>query len=157
MKLPTLLHFSKMASRAEDTIWKTQERYNRYFDRSVRTTVSIRPGQMVYVDRAPYSILTETKRTADVVCWKLRPKTTDLYPVTAATADTVTIEEGGFHNTISIDRATVSPSNISPQNVYVKDTYRKMPSFRSKWRVKTPSYWNQDRIRVQSLTRQMTV
>lgn len=88
----------------------TQTQYERYFDRSVRTKVTIRPVRMFYVYTALDSTLKEAERTLDAVCSNLIPKTTGPYQFIAATSDTVTIKKGVIHNTISIDRATVSPS-----------------------------------------------
>lgn len=67
MKMRTLRNVSKMIGRADDTMAKAQKRYKRYFDRSVQTIMSIRPGQMVYVDRVPDSALTETEITANAL------------------------------------------------------------------------------------------
>lgn len=86
---------------------------------------------MVYVYSAPELTLTEAERTAAEVPSNLRPKTRGPYRVISATADTVTIEEGGIHSSISINRTTVSPSSVSPQNVESKDKDSALAPFRS--------------------------
>lgn len=56
--------------------------------------------------------MTEEGEESGTVISNRLPKTTGPYQVFKTTDDTVTIDEAGIPNTVSIDRATVAPSGI---------------------------------------------
>ena len=100
-----------LIERARTNMASAQGRYKRMADAKVRPISIPEKGNQVFVDRPPSSAKTVAERVADMPHSKLRPKTVGPYTVVSANRDTVTIDEDGVHNTVSIDRITPAPAN----------------------------------------------
>ena len=94
------------AARSRST--QAQKRYKEDFDRKVRFRISLQPGDYVFVDRPPRTAT--DSGTEDTTTRKLLPRATGPFEVKSASEDTVTVEQDGLLNTISIDRVTKVPS-----------------------------------------------
>lgn len=110
-----LISLPAMIAKTDASMKSAQDRYKRYFDRTVRPMMPITPGTEVCVNRIPDAARTEADRIAETVRSKLRPKTDRSFKVLTAGADTVTIEQDGIPNTVTIDRVTPVPTT--------RDTY----------------------------------
>lgn len=84
-----------------------QARYKCNFDRTVRHTPQYYSRQHFFIDR-PQVQMTESARIADPPLTILLPKTFGPMKVISATSQTVTVDDNGIQNTISIDRATLA-------------------------------------------------
>ncbi|CAN8070204.1 unnamed protein product [Agarophyton chilense] len=95
-----------------------QKRYKADYDRRVTKVVSVSSGQYVYIDNPPSGKRPRPGDEADDeaidrdINSKLLPKSWGSYKVLNASNHTVTVEQDGIPNTISIDRITVAPETV---------------------------------------------
>ena len=115
LKKRILRDLQKGLEQAKTRMTKAQKRYKDDFDKNVHKTVTVQPGDYVFVDR-PKRPLKGTDSSRDATYnpgLKLLPKSTGPFLVTKANADTVTIEEDGLQNTVSIDRVWKDESSTA--------------------------------------------
>lgn len=107
-----------MKSKASKKLTKAQQRYKKYFYQTSNPHPQFEVGQEVYVDKLPTSAAILAQRTAATTRSKLLSKITGPFKTLDATADTVSIDEGGIPNT-STDRATIAPppAKIPPESL----------------------------------------
>lgn len=87
-----------------ETLAQRQARYERYFDKKVRSLAAFTAGQMDYDNRPPLTILT-VDREASAKCKKLLPSQGGPFKILEVQGRVWTIDEDRIENTISIDRA----------------------------------------------------
>lgn len=96
--------------RATQNNKRAQAAYKRQVDKAVRTIPVITKGMRVFVDREPTRAKSKQEKEEDVVRSKLMPKSYGPFKVIDADEVTVTIDQDGIPNKISIDRVTTVPS-----------------------------------------------
>lgn len=84
----------------------SQAHYNHNLNRTVSHMLQFHPLQRVFVDR-PQAQMTDSGRMANAFLTKLMLKTLGPFKVISVTPDTVTLDEKGIHNTLSVDRVMV--------------------------------------------------
>lgn len=89
---------------------RAQASYKRQVDKAVRTIPSISKGMHVFVDREPTRAKSKHEKEEDVVRSKLLPKSYGPFEVLEADEVTVTIDQNGIPNKVSIDRVTTVPT-----------------------------------------------
>ena len=108
VKRNILRRLRKSLQQANRRLTQAQKRYKDDFDKKVKFALDVQPGQWVFVDRPPRTLLPEEKQND--VTRKLLPRSTGPYEVTKTTGDTVTIKQDGLLNTVSIDRVALAPA-----------------------------------------------
>lgn len=108
--LEALIH--TLPAKADAHMCSSQQRYKRDYDKLVRVTSKFTPGDMVFVDRSPLSatVTTSASAMANATYNKLLIRALGPFHVNSVQPHTLTIEEDGIPNTISIDRATRAPT-----------------------------------------------
>ena len=119
LKTQVLDRLKAMCAKVDKSASLAQARYKRYFDQKVRHTPSYQQGQMVYVDLPDPRLSTtgkkssESEKLAKRKRYKLMFKKTGPFKIVATDSHTVTIDEDGLHNTVSIDRISPAPTDES--------------------------------------------
>ena len=85
---------------------EAQKRYKQNFDKSVRFTPQFKAGDYVYIDRPPRQ---PDAAPEEEVTKKLLPRGLGPYKIQSVSENTVTVDEDGLLNTVSIDRVTLAP------------------------------------------------
>lgn len=82
-----------------------QVKYKRHFDRKVQALPTFTVWQHVYVNRPPFALIAEEKKTTTRYK-KLLSSMTGLFTVMGVKGLIISIDKNGIANTIFIDRAT---------------------------------------------------
>jgi len=110
MKRQVLERLRTMCDKVDKNARVAQTRYKRYFDHKVHTTPSYNVNEYVYVDLADPRLRPASRRTneseqlANANRYKLMFKKTGPYRIVAVQSHTVTLDEDGINNTVSMDR-----------------------------------------------------
>ncbi|CAN8068757.1 unnamed protein product [Agarophyton chilense] len=118
VKRNTLVMLRRALKHAESRLTAAQKRYKADYDRRVTNVVSVSSGQYVYIDNPPSGRRPRPGDEADDeaidsdINSKLLPKSVGPHKVLNASDPTVTVDQDGIPNTISIDRITVAPETV---------------------------------------------
>lgn len=84
----------------------------------VCTTPTFKPDQMIYIEKPPLSAFSvaNAKRLAMIIYKKLMRKVARPFTIICFQPNTVTINEHGRHNAVSIDRTSFPPGNETLTN-----------------------------------------
>lgn len=114
-----------LRARTGGILENAQARYERYFEKSIRVSPRLLPGQYVFLDRPP-------EQRTPAACFenelrsKLVSKTVQRFWIVSTTPDTVTVGEDGIHNSVSLNRVTRAPAEIAATDETTKLPSRKM-------------------------------
>lgn len=90
-------------------------------DRRVRRTLQFYPAQHVFIDILP-AYTTKSARKANTPLTKLLQKSFHPLKPISATSDTVTVDDNGVHNIVSIDRLTLAHYNTRNNDETYQDS-----------------------------------
>lgn len=101
----------------------------------------IQPGQLEYVDRLPLTTAVHVRQKPQVYI-TLMSRTQSLYGIVNVLLHTVTIDENGIPNTISINEATPVPSSAKHTTI----NYEKAPTSLNNGTIKDSSTKNRQQL-----------
>ena len=110
LKRHILRRLRQSLAQAQVRTTEAQKRYKADFDQKVQRTLTVKAGDYVFVDRAPGTVEEDDEDAYAQRTKKLLPRSTGPYLVKSTTEDTVTIEQDGLQNVVSIDRVSMAPS-----------------------------------------------
>jgi len=114
LRMRLIRELAHLQAKTSDILRNAQRRYKADHDQHVKKVISLRRGDLVYLDRPPSWTLTDAERMSLEAKSKLLPRTTGPFQVIRTSQGTATLDENGIENTVSIDRVTLAPVRGSP-------------------------------------------
>lgn len=97
-----------------------QQRYKKHHHANLQEQTPFHFGHLVYVDFQPFSTSAPDKRAVEAFS-KLLPRALGPYHFISTKSNTVTIEQDGIPNMISLDCALLAANSMKPQDYMVDD------------------------------------